>query len=160
MSAGFKVDLSHLRTIIDNGIKNIGHTKGLMSDIGETLVSSSKERFEKEIDPNGNRWVKGLKKSGKTLANTGLLKRSITHTANITEVIYGSNLEYASIHNTGGTIKTKSSNALKFKINGSWVTKKKVVIPKRQFVGISKTDIEEAKYIICQHIADSFKGNK
>lgn len=157
MSAGFKMDMSRLSNIVKNGIKNIPKTKDLMADIGEALVSSSKMRFETETDPQGKKWVKGYKQSGKTLADSGTLKRSITHNANISEVIYGSNLEYAAIHNDGGDIEAKTSKGLRFQVNGRWVTKKLVTMPKREFIGISDDDKAEAMEMIMLHIKDSFK---
>lgn len=158
MSTAFHMDISRLNNIVKNGIKNISKTKDLMADIGEALVSSSKMRFESETDPQGQKWVKSRKQSGKTLADTGTLKRSITHNTSVSEVIYGSNVEYAAIHNYGGVIKPKEKKALKFQVNGRWVTKKLVTMPKREFIGISDDDKAEAMEMIRLHIIDSFKG--
>ena len=153
MSASFRMDMSRLRNIVQSGIENISKTQDLMNDIGEALVSSAKMR-----DVAGNPFIKGYKASGKTLTDSGTLRRSITHNANINEVIYGSNLEYARIHNDGGIIKATNKKALKFKVNGKWVTKKQVIIPKREFIGISNDDKLEAMEMIKLHITDSFLG--
>lgn len=158
MSASFRMDMSRLRNIVQSGIENISKTQDLMNDIGEALVSSAKMRFETETDVAGNPFIKGYKVSGKTLTDSGTLRRSIIHNANINEVIYGSNLEYARIHNDGGIIKATNKKALKFKVNGKWVTKKQVIIPKREFIGISNDDKLEAMEMIKLHITDSFLG--
>lgn len=161
MSASFRMDMSRLRNIVQSGIENISKTQDLMNDIGEALVSSAKMRFETETDPQGQKWVKGHKKSGKTLSGEyigGTLKKSITHNASVSEVIYGSKLEYARIHDKGGVIKAKKKKALRFQINGNWVVVKQVTMPKRQFIGISNDDKLEAMEMIKLHITDSFLG--
>ena len=54
----------------------------------------------------------------------------------------GSNVKYASIHETGGVIEPKNSSALRFKYNGEWVTVKKVVMPARKYMSISLDMVE------------------
>lgn len=47
----------------------------------------------------------------------------------------GTNLEYAPIHEFGGTITPKKADALKFKLpDGSWRTAKRVIMPARPFM--------------------------
>lgn len=159
----FKINTSDLMKTLNNGLEKIGKTKELMETIGEVFVSGAKERFEDEKAPDSTAWVKGKKKSGKTLSGqTGNLKKSIIiFKADITEVIYGSNLEYAAIHQKGGEIKARNKKALSFiGADGKRFFVKKVTIPARPFIGISEDDKEEAREMIALHIKNSFGGLK
>ena len=70
---------------------------------------------------------------------TGDLRRSwfVTNANNIGNdfsVKLATRSVYARIHQFGGIIKAKTAKYLKFKINGSWISKKQVTIPKRLMV--------------------------
>lgn len=141
----FKLDVTGLAKSIDKGVHQIGKTKELMETIGEVLVSGAKERFEDEKAPDGTAWVKGKKKSGKTLSGqTGNLKKSITVNAGISEVVYGSNLEYAAIHQFGGTPELAHNKTM----------------PARPFIGISEEDDKEIKHMMALFMQDAFNGSK
>lgn len=89
----------------------------LYSDIGAIAVRGIKKIFQQE----GPGWQKsgrarkgikiksgkrkGEKKTGKTLQDTGRLRKSITFRVKGKRVIVGTNVKYAAIHNFGGTIK-------------------------------------------------------
>ena len=108
-----------------------------------------KERFDKEQAPDGTKWKplsparikQRLKrhKSGnmKILQDTGELRRSVQYEAGKTYVRIGSNLEYARIHQFGGTIHFK-------KRKGS------VTIPARPYLGVTQDER--------RHINDTLKA--
>lgn len=62
----------------------------------------------------------------------------------------GTNVKHAATHQfgePGRTIKARRKKALRFRVNGQWVTKKQVriSIPARPFLGLSEDDMREMK---------------
>lgn len=57
------------------------------------------------------------------------------------------NVKHAATHQFGDTrtIRPKKAKALRFRVNGQWVTKKKVTvtIPARPYLGLDEEDMEE-----------------
>lgn len=132
----------------------------LNKKIGEALVSSTKERFEDEKSPSGKAWKKSYRAAssgGQTLSDSGTLKNSIGYHATANSVEVGTNIKYAKVHQEGATIKPKTKKFLAFRLGGGWVRKKKIKIPKREFLGFSKEDIEEIEDTIMDHI-DKLRG--
>lgn len=137
---------------------------GMNKDIGEALVSSTRNRFREQKGPDGRPWKKSLRAKttgGQTLVDTGRLKNSITSRATSHGVEVGTNDKRASIHqgNNGRDvkIKAKKAKALRFKIGNSWAIKKSVTIPARPFIGISDDDQEEVTDIINEHIEECIR---
>lgn len=132
----------------------------LNKKIGEALVSSTKERFEDEQSPDGKAWKKSRRaaaEGGQTLSDIGTLKNSIGYHAMASGLEVGTNIKYAKVHQEGMTIKPKTKKFLVFMVGGRFVKKKKVKIPKREFLGFSKDDIEEIEDTIMDHI-DKLRG--
>jgi phage virion morphogenesis protein len=149
MSASFKINFAGLDKFVEGCIEKIKNPNPLMAAIGETLVSSTKERMNRGESPDGTP-MKPVQRGGVPLMDSGLLRRSITYNAGTADVTIGTNLKYARIHQLGGTIEPKTKKALAFKIKnkeGNAVVKK-VTIPARPYLGISKDDIEEIKEMI------------
>ena len=144
---------------LDNAIGKLGaKRRELMEGIGEVLVSSTQKRFQDEKDPEGQAWEK-TKRGGKILSDTKRLERSIDSAATLDDVMVGSNLVYARIHQKGGTIKPKKGKFLKFKgQDGQDVFVKEVSIPKRAYLGINDDDKEEVAAFIGEYLEDAFKG--
>lgn len=75
---------------------------------------------------------------GNLHVRSGHLRRSITSgvdkRGNSVMGWIGTNVIYGRIHEEGGTILPKKGKYLRFPINGSWRTVKKVVIPERPFL--------------------------
>lgn len=143
--------------------------KALLAEVGETLISSTQERFDEGKDPQGKAWevsgrawerglaVKGRKATekrkgkrgrretgnfGKTLLDKGRLVRSIDKAVTTNAVMVGSNLEYARIHQKGG----KAGRG------------RKVTIPQREYLGISDDDREEIAAIMADFLKNGFLG--
>ncbi len=83
--------------------------------VGLSVVSRMRATFEQQADPWGKGW-QGLKAStlrkrrkkgagAQILRDTGRLMNSISHTVGDNEVTIGTEVEYAAIHQFGGTIK-------------------------------------------------------
>lgn len=131
-------------------IAKMDDARGLFDAIGMSLVTSTQHRFETESDPEGNPWPASLRKltvGGRTLTDTAALVQSISHEATDRSVAVGTNLIYAAIHQTGGTIKARTSKGLRFRGpgNGGWVTKQEVEIPRRAFLGLEDDDEAEIR---------------
>ncbi len=84
------------------------------NEVAAIAVRFSKERFREQgwLDESFQPWKerkiyrKGKKRSQTLLVNTGRLKRSIRKiSANSKQVVIGTDVPYAQIHNDGGTIK-------------------------------------------------------
>jgi phage virion morphogenesis protein len=149
MSASFKVDFGGLDEFLKGCVDRISNPHPLMELIGETLVSSTKERMGRGVSPDGS-LMKPVRRGGVPLIDTGFLRKSITYNAGLADVTIGSNLVYARMHQFGGTVEPKNKKALAFRVNnkkGSVVVKK-VTIPARPFLGISKDDREEIKEMV------------
>lgn len=72
--------------------------------VGMVLESSSVERFDTGVDPDGVAWPAShrvLMSGGKTLVERGHGRASITHHADQTSVEVGTNLAYMAAHQTG-----------------------------------------------------------
>lgn len=135
------------------GKRLVTKRRNLLNAVGETLVSGTLERFEKEEDPEGRKWEpsgraweQGLNsrrgRMGKTLQNTGRLRSSIDYAATRDSVLVGSNVEYARIHQEGG----KAGRGCK------------VTIPARPYLGISEEDRKEVEAVMAEHLEDVFRG--
>lgn len=130
-------------------------TKGAMRAIAEGLRTSTVERFDKSISPEGKKWKTSIRAGnvgGKTLVKTTNLRNSIRSEADRTGMAVGTNSIYAATHQFGTdrVIKPKRKKVLKFQINGKWISKQKVKvkIPARPFLGISEDDEEEIREVL------------
>lgn len=116
--------------------------------IGDGLVDSTRARFEKEQDPDGNPWPQSLRarvEGGKTLRDTQTLYRSITREAGDNSVSIGTNLIYGAIHQFGGVIKAKTAKGLRFRRFGAGADTivHSVTIPRRAYLGLDEADRQE-----------------
>lgn len=128
----------------------------LMQDIGNLLEASAKMRI-RDINtaPDGTAWAPSQRASedgGKTLYQSGALEVSITNEAGPDQVEIGTNLVYASIHQTGGTIVPKNGEALMFALpGGGFATVASVTIPARPYLGVSDADEENIQDATMHH---------
>lgn len=146
---------------IGNAVKNMANKKALMASVGEALVSGTIQRFNREEDPSGQGWPKSERaatEGGQTLSDTGRLRKSIDYAATSSKVMVGSNAAYARIHQMGGVIKPKKGKALKFKgRDGKDIFAKQVAIPARQYIGVSRADMDEVRETIAAFLKGAFK---
>ncbi|RHW17198.1 phage virion morphogenesis protein [Sphingomonas gilva] len=140
-------------------LTRFGNLTPLMDRFGMVLVTSTVERFDDERDPQGDAWLPSIRKQtegGKTLTDKGLLRLSQTHIASRDQVEWGSNLRYARAHNDGAIIRAKGGGKLRFKLPGAlgFRTVDQVVIPQREFLGVSADDREELEAQTVEWVAE------
>ena len=128
---------------------------GINNTIAEGLRTSTIERFQAEKSPEEKKWkqsIRAREEGGKTLTKSSALRSSIRSEASADGLAIGTNDIRAATHQFGDTriIKAKRKKALRFRINGRWVSKKevKVTIPARPFLGVSEEDEEEIKKLL------------
>ncbi len=157
--------------------------KTLPKEIGAVAVKFSKERFVSQawLDSTKENWkARKRPRKGKgsqtLLVKTGRLKRSVrVISADETQIVVGSNVPYAQIHNDGGkiektvavkthtvkehsrtrkgrkeTVKEHSVNAHTRKMN--------TTIPQRQFLGVSYTLSKRIENLITARFMRALKS--
>lgn len=123
-----------------NEINRIQNFSSFLKEVGQNLESSTKLRFNKGIDPDGNKWkprskryIEALRKkrrlNNKVLVISGQLQKSISYAYNSKEVNIGTDIEYGEFHQEG---------------SGH--------MPKREFLGISSQDEQKIENIVEKHI--------
>jgi phage gpG-like protein len=137
---------------LDNIVKAYNN---LPTEVAAIAVSFTKDRFRSQdwYDTNRESWPArkrqrgGKKRSQTLLADTARLKRSIRKIlADRKQVVIGTDVPYAQIHNDGGKITksvTVKSHSRRRKSRGGSTTvrshtrRMNLTIPKRQFIGES-----------------------
>lgn len=135
---------------------------GINNAIAEGLRTSTIERFQAEKSPEGKKWkqsIRAREEGGKTLTKSTALRSSIRSDSSADGLAIGTNDIRAATHQFGDTriIKAKRKKALRFRVNGRWVSKKevKVTIPARPFLGVSEEDEEEIKELLRKSLEES-----
>ncbi len=137
-----------------------------MDEIGQSLVASVIDRFERERGPGGGPWkpsaraTRGKRGRGQTLTDTGRLRASITHRASRDAVEVGTNVVYAAIHQFGGktgprTIRPKRKKALYWPGAAHPVARVDhpgSTIPARPFLGLDEDDRRSILKIVSRAI--------
>jgi phage virion morphogenesis protein len=139
----FNMDMTKLMRGMDVAIAQANRSQELMNTVGETLKSSTIQRFRDGEDPDGKKWKVSQrveKKGGQTLVNYAHLRDSITYEASPQMVCVGSNEVYARIHQLGG----KTGRGLK------------VTISERAYLGINDEDKAEIKALMMEELKTMF----
>lgn len=127
--------------------------KGINKTLAEGVRSSTRQRFKRQVSPEGKRWqpsIRAQAEAGVTLSDSGRLKNSIRARSDASGFAVGTNVIYASTHQLGAqgrTIRAKTAKGLVFRAGGRWVRAKavRVTIPARPFLGLSEDDMEEIR---------------
>jgi phage virion morphogenesis protein len=119
--------------------QRLGDLQPIYRELGEYLLLSTDIRWEREIDPDGNRWKaltpftrsqkESLGRIDKILQSTGRLRASIRYRANSQKLVVGTNVKYARNHQLG--------------ING---------VPQRKFLGLSIDDRQEIIRVLNRYL--------
>ena len=141
--AGVKLtgDWKKFESMIGKTITKMRHSQTLTEAIGETLVASTRERFENEERPDGTKWDKSIRaqnEGGQTLTDKAIMKNSIGYEASPKMVAVGTAEVYGAIHQFGG----KAGRG------------KKVTIPERAFLGLSEDDKDEIRGVVEDFMAE------
>lgn len=135
--------------------------KSINAALAEGVRESTLERFKQSQDPSGKRWktsIRAANESGKTLILTSQLRNSIKSMSDATGFAVGTNAKHAATHQfgeKGRTIRARKKKALRFMVDGKWISKKQVRIriPARPFLGLSDEDMDEIKATVEDFIA-------
>lgn len=159
------IDSSQFDSAIARVLAAANQLGPVLKNIGEYEASATRDRFQTETDPSGNRWRRLNDLYATTKRGSGILRGE---SRTLSEIVWqlaegeaveiGSNAIYARIHNQGGTIVPKSASALVFSMGGRTFKVKSVTIPQRQFLGFSSADMEEIAGIIEDHFAMAVSG--
>lgn len=117
--------------------------KGAMS-LAITLERQTRRRiFSEKTAPSGEAWKPNLE-------GTSILKRTGAHLhdavrgrAEGNDAIVEAHWQHAWVHQQGLTIRPKTKTRLAFTVRGRKVSVRKVTIPARPFMGLSKSNEEE-----------------
>ena len=129
--------------------------------LAESVRESTLERFKQGRDPDGKRWktsIRAANEGGRTLIQSAQLRNSIHARSDASGFAVGTNVKHAATHQfgePGRTIRARRKKALRFRINGHWISKKQVhiQIPARPFLGLSDEDMQEIKGTVEDFIA-------
>jgi phage virion morphogenesis protein len=162
-------DINKVIAKMEKKAKNMRNLSPVMADMAEDMRSETMKRFRSEKGPDGESWDKSNRaksEGGKTLADTGRLKNSITGRSGKSYAAIGTNVKYAPVHQYGAgkgefgtanasikshTRKTKYGNvrvkAHNRKVGVPWGD-----VPKRPFIGIAKKQMTKYENWIEEHI--------
>lgn len=135
--------------------------KHINSASGMAAKESTLERFKQGRDPAGKLWKpskRAAAEGGRTLVETATLRNSIHMRSDVSGFALGTNLKYAATHqfgDPGRTIRARKSKALRFQVDGKWISKKavRIKIPARPYLGLSDDDLQEIKGTVEDYIA-------
>lgn len=85
--------------------RRIAHKRDLLDDVGAALAENVRLGFTRSADPYGRAWAPLTARKGEPLRDTGRLMNSITHRTSANDVVVGTNVKYAAIHQFGGDIE-------------------------------------------------------
>ena len=135
--------------------------KSINAALAEGVRESTLERFKQSKDPDGKKWktsIRASSENGKTLIQSSQLRNSINSVSDATGFAVGTNAKHAATHQfgePGRTIRARKKKALRFMVDGKWVSKKQVRIRilARPFLGLSDEDMREIKATVEDFIA-------
>lgn len=155
----FTLDDADLRARLAAAQENATDLRPGLRGVGRAGVGQTRRRFLNGRDPEGRPWKKGRKKTGQTLIASGLLLRSIhSPEPEPNAVEWGSNRIYAGVHQDGATIRPRTAKALRFRVEGRWVSVQKVDIPKRAYLGVNPENAAEFTEIMLGHVGGPLTG--
>jgi len=140
----------------------------VLEALGRSVVLNTRHRMERGVDPGGNPWVPLNPIYALTKEGPGILRgpqwlisglyRSITSQARGNVLLWGSNKEYAAIHQFGGVIRPKDARALHFWLGAHEVMVGSVRIPARPYLGFTEEDRTDFAEELDAFIARAFRG--
>lgn len=141
---GASLEWNGLDRTLGRAARELANRRAILDAVGETLVSSTIQRFRDGEGPDGEPWDASLRakeEEGQTLVDTARLRNSIGHAVTDDVVLVGTAVEYAAIHQYGG--KTGRGHA--------------VTMPARPYLGLSQEDAKEVQSLLAQHLASAFR---
>lgn len=126
------------------------HLSGILHDIGEELIESTKRRFTTQLSPDGYRWKsnsfltvkrKGPQYRPPLTGLTGKLQQTISYLVQGNDLYVGSPMDYARVQQEGGESHWQEYNE-------DWD------IPARPFLGISDSDTAQILLAINHYLLE------
>lgn len=117
---------------IQKYFKKLGQLKGLKAT--QRGMRKASPKLKSELDRNLTGRVLNVRTgrlrddAGQSIGRPNIVGQKVIQK-------YGSNVEYARIHELGGVIKPVNAEYLTFQIDGQWIRTKEVNIPKREPFG-------------------------
>ena len=147
----------------------------ILQEIGETLKKTTVQRFYSQTSPTGKRWKpsKAAKKKKRlTLVKTGALRESFEVKLGRDGVYIGTNVWYSRVHQQGGPINAHYKNRTNLKrlardiaaptaqgakriAKQALKKRRRVRLPARRFLGISKRDRKRTTKILMQRLQEA-----
>jgi phage virion morphogenesis protein len=186
------IEDTEVNAALDRVARAGGDTSALMAEIGAAMLYSVQRRFERETGPDGTPWARHAPRTArqrerrrsrgnapltpKLLRDSTRLYSSITSEATAETAAVGTNIIYAAIHQTGGTItQYPQSRKVRFrKVGGRLRFARKahkravekpvtygtrtIVIPARPYLGFSEADRAEILALAEAHFKDAAEG--
>ncbi|WP_406604361.1 phage virion morphogenesis protein [Bartonella gliris] len=114
----------------------------LAQGVGRLIQESTRRRIQSEkTSAQGEKWKNNYARTSILFAS-GALSHSIDMKASPEQVIVGSGLVYARIHQLGGTIRPKNASTLRFRLASGkaqhFVCVHQVTMPARPYLGLSE----------------------
>jgi len=144
LSLKVTVDDTQVRAALSSLDAQLDDMTAIFDEVGDMLVLSTLERFERGEDPGGAPWTvsqRAERTGGKTLVDSGRLQDSIVHEAGPKHVAIGTNVIYAAIHQFGG----QAGRGLA------------ATIPARPYLGVSAEDEAEINRIFSARIGEALQ---
>lgn len=150
-----ELDDDEVRAAFDRLIAAVHDMTPLMRDIGEHLLSTTRERFRSQKAPDGTPWAplsestkaKKTRNVGKILTERGFLSGNLAYRAGSDEVLVGSPSVYAGTHQFGAEEGAFGTTGAGRPI--PWGT-----IPARPFLGVSDDDASEIRALVNDYLAE------
>lgn len=128
---------------LQNSVTNI---RPLMRELAGTLLSVSQQNFMDEGHPPWTPSLAAQQRKGQTLTDTGHLSRSIQAASDDSHAMVGTNVVYAAIHQSGGTVwhKSRASKDKRKRKKGLMTVAYHQVFPARPFLPAGKNGEPQA----------------
>ncbi|MBO9419156.1 phage virion morphogenesis protein [Labrenzia sp. R4_2] len=183
------IEDADINAALDRVAQAGGNTRALMAEIGAAMLFPVQRRFETETGPDGKAWPRHAPRTAKQraqrkskgnapltpklLRDSTRLYQSITSEATEEAAAVGTNVVYAAIHQTGGTITHyPQSRKVRFrKVGGQLRFARKahkrafekrvtygtrtIVIPARPYLGFSEADRAEILRLVEAYFEDA-----
>ncbi|MFD3263334.1 phage virion morphogenesis protein [Phenylobacterium ferrooxidans] len=161
MGVAFSLQLDDLapRGAVAGWRQALSDLRPMLADIGAELESSTLNRFDSNLAPDGAPWKPSLHSQVTgmpTLVGEGNLRDSVHYVLDGDEAVEigagGVARDYAAIHQVGGVINTKGG-ALAFTLaTGQFIRAKSVSLPARPYLGLSSQDEAAIPQIALEHL--------
>lgn len=129
-----------VRRVFDRILGALGLQRGrpeLLREIADDWLQRVQAGFDRGVDPYGRAWIPSVKTrlcGGRTLIESGRLRRGISNRVTGETILFRAAAPYAATHQRGATIRARGGGYLRFQICGRWFSKRSVRVPARPFL--------------------------